>query len=269
MQVLEHNGVEVRAARQRRCAAACRSSTAAISTPPPEDARATSRCSPTWSSAGYAVVDPVAELQPHGARGVSAARRRRARPRGWRQHAHDLDEYLYRIAREGRLKRDFKRRFGHVQYHVPCHIRVQNIGIRGRDLLKLVADEVDAVQECSGHDGTWSMQKENFDDSLRWGEKAFAGMRHGRRRAVRARLHRLPPRRAAPASRGPGGRPCTRWWRWRTPTVSRSGRGDRARRRSVGAGERWRGEGAAASPLARRRAGSTAPARRRSSVAPG
>ena len=92
------------------------------------------------------------------------------------QHAHDLDEYLYRLAREGRLKRDFTRRFGRVQYHVPCHIRVQNVGIRGRDLLKLIADEVDAVQECSGHDGTWSMQKEHFTDSLRWGEKAFQGM---------------------------------------------------------------------------------------------
>ena len=91
--------------------------------------------------------------------------------------AHDLDEYLYRLAREGRLKRDFARRFGRVQYHVPCHIRVQNIGIRGRDLLKLVADEVEAVQECSGHDGTWSMQKENFPDSLRWGWKAFEGMK--------------------------------------------------------------------------------------------
>jgi Fe-S oxidoreductase len=91
--------------------------------------------------------------------------------------AHDLDEYLYRIAREGRLKRDFVRRFGRVRYHVPCHIRVQNVGIRGRDLLKLVADEVDAVQECSGHDGTWSMQTEHFRDSLHWGEKAFEGMR--------------------------------------------------------------------------------------------
>ena len=91
--------------------------------------------------------------------------------------AHDLDAYLYRIGREGRLKRDFRRRFGRIQYHVPCHIRVQNVGIRGRDLLKLVADQVDAVQECSGHDGTWSMQREHFRDSLRWGEKAFAGMR--------------------------------------------------------------------------------------------
>jgi len=96
---------------------------------------------------------------------------------GIARRAHDLDEYLYRLAREGRLKRDFTRRFGRVQYHVPCHIRVQNIGIRGRDLLGLIADEVEAVQECSGHDGTWSMQKEHFEESLHWGQKAFNGMR--------------------------------------------------------------------------------------------
>ena len=51
------------------------------------------------------------------------------------------------------------------------------MGFRGRDLLRLIADEVPLVQECSGHDGTWSMQREHFGDSLRWGEKAFAGMR--------------------------------------------------------------------------------------------
>ncbi|MGD9764073.1 MAG: heterodisulfide reductase-related iron-sulfur binding cluster [Candidatus Binatia bacterium] len=95
------------------------------------------------------------------------------------RRSHDLNEYLYRLARDGRLKRDFRRRFGRVQYHVPCHIRVQNIGIRGRDLLRLVADEVELVQECSGHDGTWSMQKAHFEESLRWGQKAFAGMRAG------------------------------------------------------------------------------------------
>ncbi|OFV89077.1 MAG: hypothetical protein A3J75_08965 [Acidobacteria bacterium RBG_16_68_9] len=90
---------------------------------------------------------------------------------------HDLNEYLYRFAREGRLKRDFQRRFAKIRYHVPCHIRVQNVGIRGRDLLRLVADEVEVVQECSGHDGTWSMHVDHFKDSLRWGKKAFDGMR--------------------------------------------------------------------------------------------
>jgi len=88
-------------------------------------------------------------------------------------NSYDLCDYLYRIAREGRLRRDFKRRLGDIRYHAACHLRVQNIGFRGKDLLKLVADDVQIVQECSGHDGTWSMQKENFEDSLRWGKKLF------------------------------------------------------------------------------------------------
>jgi len=95
------------------------------------------------------------------------------------QHSHDLAQYIFRIAREGRLKRDFKRRLGKIKYHVPCHIRVQNIGLRGRDILKLVADEVEAIQECSGHDGTWSMKVEHFQESLHWGRKAFEGMNPG------------------------------------------------------------------------------------------
>lgn len=175
VQVLEHNGIEVvRPPRQVCCGMPFLDGgdLDAAGT----QVRANVEALAAYAEQGYAIVVPspscslmVREEFPQlvaGARTSLVAGR-----------AHDLDEYLYRIAREGRLKRDFSRRFGRVRYHVPCHIRVQNIGIRGRDLLGLIADEVEAVQECSGHDGTWSMQREHFTDSLRWGEKAFAGMR--------------------------------------------------------------------------------------------
>jgi Fe-S oxidoreductase len=92
------------------------------------------------------------------------------------QHSFDLCDYIHRLARDGRLKRDFKRRLGAVKYHAACHLRVQNIGFRGRDLLKLIATDVELIQECSGHDGTWSMQTQNFEDSLRWGRKLFEAL---------------------------------------------------------------------------------------------
>lgn len=173
--VLEHNGVEVvRPPGQVCCGMPLLDGgdldAAAVKLRANVDAFA------AYAEQGYAIVIPspscslmMREELPQLVSGPRSAQVAR--------HAYDLDAYLYRIAREGRLKRDFRRRFGRVQYHVPCHIRVQNIGIRGRDLLGLVADQVDAVQECSGHDGTWSMQTEHFRDSLRWGEKAFAGMR--------------------------------------------------------------------------------------------
>ena len=88
----------------------------------------------------------------------------------------DLCDYLFKLGREGRIKKDFVRRIGPVKYHVPCHLRVQQIGFRGRDILRWCSESVDAIQECTGHDGTWSMQVEHFADSLRWGQKAFAGM---------------------------------------------------------------------------------------------
>ena len=47
------------------------------------------------------------------------------------------------------LKTDFKQSLGKVSYHVPCHLRVQNIGLKTRDVLKLVPDTtVDVIERC-------------------------------------------------------------------------------------------------------------------------
>ena len=75
-------------------------------------------------------------------------------------------EYLYELAREKKLARDFERPLGKVAYHAPCHLRHQNIGFRARDLLKLAGAEVTLVDACSGVDGTWGMQARFHDQSL-------------------------------------------------------------------------------------------------------
>ena len=175
VRVLEHNGVEVVRPQEQVCCGMPFLDEGDLATAAGY-ARKNVELLSDYAARGYAIVVPspscslmVREEYPQILPGEAS--------RAVARSSHDLNAYLYRIAREGRLKRDFKRRFAKVQYHVPCHIRVQNVGIRGRDLLRLIADEVSAVQECSGHDGTWSMQKENFESSLRWGEKAFDGMR--------------------------------------------------------------------------------------------
>ena len=44
---------------------------------------------------------------------------------------------------------------------MPCHLRVQNIGLKTRDMLKLVPDTtVDVIERCSGHNGTYAVKKE-------------------------------------------------------------------------------------------------------------
>ena len=86
----------------------------------------------------------------------------------------DPTEFLASLAAQGKLNRDFKTGAGKVAYHMPCHLRAQNIGYKTRDVLSLLPDTtVTVVEACSGHDGTWAMKKEHFEDSLKWGRRAF------------------------------------------------------------------------------------------------
>ncbi len=78
----------------------------------------------------------------------------------------DPFEYLMLRHKDGLLKTDFKTSLGKVSYQVPCHLRVQNIGLKTRDALQLVPDtEVQAIERCSGHDGTYAVKKEFHDVS--------------------------------------------------------------------------------------------------------
>ena len=74
---------------------------------------------------------------------------------------YDPFEYLMLRHRAGKLKTDFAASLGKISYQVPCHLRVQNIGLKTRDVLQLVpGTEVHAIERCSGHDGTYGVKKE-------------------------------------------------------------------------------------------------------------
>jgi glycerol-3-phosphate dehydrogenase subunit C len=80
----------------------------------------------------------------------------------------DPFEYLALRHKEGKLNTDFKQPLGKVVWHVPCHQRVQNIGPKTREILSLVPDtEVETVERCSGHDGTYAVKKEFHDISMK------------------------------------------------------------------------------------------------------
>ncbi|HLF11890.1 MAG TPA: heterodisulfide reductase-related iron-sulfur binding cluster [Gammaproteobacteria bacterium] len=73
----------------------------------------------------------------------------------------DPFEYLMIRHREGKLNTDFATSLGSISYQVPCHLRVQNIGLKTRDALELVPDtKVHAIERCSGHDGSYAVKKE-------------------------------------------------------------------------------------------------------------
>ena len=78
----------------------------------------------------------------------------------------DPFEYLMLRHKEGLLKTNFAEPLGKVSYQVACHLRVQNLGLKTRDALQLVPDtEVEAIERCSGHDGTYAVKKEYRDIS--------------------------------------------------------------------------------------------------------
>ncbi len=82
----------------------------------------------------------------------------------------DPFEYLWLRHKEGGLKTEFPKALGDVAWQVSCHLRVQNIGLKTRDVLNLVPDtEVHAQERCSGHDGTYAVKKETRAKSIKIG----------------------------------------------------------------------------------------------------
>lgn len=89
----------------------------------------------------------------------------------------DPFEYLVLRNKDGLLRTDFTQPLGKVSYHVPCHLRVQNLGQKTRELLeKIPGTVVTTVERCSGHDGTWGVKSEYFEQSMKIGRPVFRQM---------------------------------------------------------------------------------------------
>jgi glycerol-3-phosphate dehydrogenase subunit C len=89
----------------------------------------------------------------------------------------DPFEYFVQRSKDGLLKKDFKAKLGKVSYHIPCHSRVQNVGQKTREMLQMIPDTtVTTVERCAGHDGTWGVKKEYFDNSMKIGRPVFRQM---------------------------------------------------------------------------------------------
>jgi glycerol-3-phosphate dehydrogenase subunit C len=89
----------------------------------------------------------------------------------------DPFEYFMARHKDNLLKSDFKQPLGKVSYHIACHLRVQKIGQKTREMLQLVPQTtVNTVERCSGHDGTWGVKTEFFANSMKIGTPVFKAM---------------------------------------------------------------------------------------------
>ena len=163
--VYEHNGIEVALAEKEACCGMAKLELGDL------DAvvRAKEINIPVlaaWVDKGYDIVTPIPSCtlmykqelplmfpDDEGVKKVQSA-------------MYDPFEYLMLRHKDGKLKTEFAQTLGKVSYQVPCHLRVQNIGLKTRDVLQLVPDTtVEAIERCSGHDGTYAVKKEFHDIS--------------------------------------------------------------------------------------------------------
>jgi len=158
--VLEHNGIEVRATRTERCCGMPRLENG--------DLQAVARLKEAnipelkrLVDEGFDILAPIPSCVLMFKQELPLMYPEDADVQAVRARMFDPFEYLMLRHKAGLLRTDFQRPLGKVSYHVPCHLRVQNIGLKTRDVLKLVPDTtVDVIERCSGHDGTYAVKQE-------------------------------------------------------------------------------------------------------------
>lgn len=165
--VYEHNGIEVAVTRAEKCCGMPKLELGDLeSVATARDANIPELLG--WVERGYDIVAPVPScvlmfkqelplLFPDDAdvRKVAAA-------------FFDPFEYLHRRHKAGHMKTEFARSLGKVAYQVPCHLRVQNIGLKTKSVLEMVPEtEVTAIERCSGHDGTYGVKKKFREASVK------------------------------------------------------------------------------------------------------
>jgi Fe-S oxidoreductase len=92
----------------------------------------------------------------------------------------DLFEYLAMLHAAGELDTRFRNPVGAVTYHIPCHLRAQNIGTKSADVLRLIPGaSVETVERCSAVDGTWGFKTEYYELSLKVAKPLFDAVRQG------------------------------------------------------------------------------------------
>jgi Fe-S oxidoreductase len=89
----------------------------------------------------------------------------------------DPFEYLSARKKDGLLSTEFPVSLGKISYQMPCHGRVQNIGKKTEEILKLVpGTSVHTHERCSGHAGTFGVKKDYHEQAMKIGKPLFKKM---------------------------------------------------------------------------------------------
>ncbi|HEY8007213.1 MAG TPA: heterodisulfide reductase-related iron-sulfur binding cluster [Methylocella sp.] len=84
----------------------------------------------------------------------------------------DLSEYVVDIARKEGLAPGMEPLADSgIALHISCHSRAQNMGPKAREMLKLIPNaDIQVIERCSGHGGSWGYKHENFGTAMKVGK---------------------------------------------------------------------------------------------------
>ncbi|MEJ0019140.1 MAG: heterodisulfide reductase-related iron-sulfur binding cluster [Acetobacteraceae bacterium] len=82
----------------------------------------------------------------------------------------DISEYIVGIARKEGLAEGLSPVEGGITLHMACHARAQNVGQKAAEMLRLLPGaDVQVIERCSGHGGSWGVKKDHFETALKVG----------------------------------------------------------------------------------------------------
>ena len=85
----------------------------------------------------------------------------------------DISQYVVDISKNEGMAEGMSPLDGSVTVHLACHSRAQNMGQKAAELLRLIPDaDVNVIERCSGHGGSWGMMKDNFETAIKVGRPA-------------------------------------------------------------------------------------------------
>jgi len=165
--VLEHNGIEVRLVERERCCGMPKlelGNLEAVEAAKEENAAVLA----SHIDEGWDIIAPVPSCVLMFKQELPLMFPEDEEVQRISKHIFDPFEYLMLRRKAGLLNEDFRNPLGTIAYHAACHLRVQNMGYKTRDLLKLVPDtKLELIERCSGHDGTYAVKSEFHQVSMK------------------------------------------------------------------------------------------------------
>lgn len=91
------------------------------------------------------------------------------------ENVYDAFEFLEGLAEKGELQEGFKAVDGRYDYHAPCHLRAQGLGLPALEILnKIPGYQIENLAAgCCGLSGNYGFKADRYDVSMKIGEKLF------------------------------------------------------------------------------------------------